>query len=241
MNDSRLSVVQKLAIGIRQLEKSGRRFDRDLQPVVSTGISSLDLLLPHQGLLRGTLTEWVSTSVGGGAMTLAMMAARKGREARPVIIVDPQHQFYPPAAKLLNLPLPSLTIIRPHNRRDTLWALEQALRCRAVGAVLATLDYMTSHEFRRLQLAAQVGNSLCLLVRTGIDPHQATWADVRLQVKPVSTIGPTHIRRLHIHILHARGCCHDAGVVLDVCDESGAVCLVSQLSSAAVSSRAAGA
>ena len=241
MSDSPSSVVQKLAIGIRQLEKSRRRFDRDLQPVVSTGIPSLDLLLPHQGLLRGTLTEWVSASIGGGAMTLAMMAARKGRESRPVIIVDPQHQFYPPAAKLLNLPLPSLTIIRPHNRRDTLWALEQALRCRAVGAVLATPDYVTSHEFRRLQLAAQIGNSLCLLVRTGIDQHQATWSDVRLQVKPVSTIGPAHIRRLHIHILHARGCHHNADVVLDVCDESGTVCLVSQLSSAAVSSRAAGA
>ena len=241
MKDSRSSIVHELAASIRQLERSRHRFNRDERAVMSTGIQSLDVLLPHQGLLRGTLTEWISKTIGSGAMTLATITAREAQRSGPVLVVDPLHCFHAPAAELLSLELNSMTIVRPQNRPDTLWAMEQALRCNAVGAVLGSVQQVSPREFRRLQLAAESGNSIGLLVRSGVGRRQTTWADIRLQVEPVSAIGLAHARRLQVNVLHAKGCYRESTVMLDVCDETAAVRVVAELSVATVSSRAAGA
>jgi len=61
--------------------------------------------------------------------------------------------------------------------RDVLWAMEEALRCRAIGLVIGEIrareiDTVTT---RRLSLAAAAGNSIGLLLRPspGEDPSAA--------------------------------------------------------------------
>ena len=238
--DPRSLAVQELAAGIRQLERSRRHFDRADQAVVSTGIPALDALLPHQGMLRGTLTEWISGRAGAGAMTLAVQAAREARQTGPVMVVDPLHCFHAPAAGLMHLSLDSLVLVRPRSRNDALWAIEQALRCSAVDVVLISMSAPSARECRRLQLAAEAGGSVGLLVRPGVDRGPSTWADVRLQVEPVTGVRPDHVRRVRVNVRHARGNYCESGVVLDVCDETAVVHLVPELSAAAISPRAAG-
>ncbi len=232
--DPRSLAVQELAAGIRRLERSRRHFDRADQDVASTGISALDALLPHRGMLRGTLTEWTSIRAGGGAMTLAVQAAREARQTGPIVVVDPLRCFHAPAAELMRVSLDSLILVRPRSRNDALWAIEQALRCSAVDVVLISMATPSSRECRRLQLAAEAGGSVGLLVRSGVDRGPSTWADVRLQVEPVTGTRPDHVRRLRINVMHARGSYCESGVVLDVCDETAAVHLVSELSDAAI-------
>jgi hypothetical protein len=67
------SLVQNLQQQIRHLEKSARRSDVD---IVSTGCAALDQLLPENGLVRGTIVEWLAESPGSSAATLALIAAR---------------------------------------------------------------------------------------------------------------------------------------------------------------------
>jgi len=60
--------------------------------------------------------------------------------------------------------------------RDVLWAMEEALRCRAVGAVIGELRARDIDEVatRRLALAAAAGNALGLFLRTAPkDDHSA--------------------------------------------------------------------
>jgi protein ImuA len=233
-HNSKTSVVQELAAGIRQLEQTRHRFDRSEQDVVSTGIPSLDSLLPQHGMLRGTLTEWISWEVGCGAMTLAVIAAREAQKTGPVVIIDSPHCFHVPASNTLGLNLNSIVVIRPKNRSDAFWAAEQALRCTGVGTVLLSLRDVSSRDCRRLQLAAETGNSIGLLVRSGINGRQSSWADMRLQVAPMTDVRTVHSRRLQIKVLHAKGCYRESTVILDVCDETGAVRLASELPVAAV-------
>ena len=55
--------------------------------------------------------------------------------------------------------------------RDVLWAMEEALRCRAVGVVIGELRARGIDQVmtRRLALAAAAGDTLGLLLRTA--PH----------------------------------------------------------------------
>jgi protein ImuA len=62
--------------------------------------------------------------------------------------------------------------------REVLWAMEEALRCRAVGAVIGEIrargvDVVAT---RRLSLAAAAGNTLALLLRTASDEEPSAAA-----------------------------------------------------------------
>ena len=139
-----------------------------MDAVVSSGCAALDRLLPAGGFRRGTLVEWLSTSSGSGAGTLAILVAREAAsEGGAVVIVDRPHQFYPPAAAALGIRLEQTIVVRPDTKRDEIWALDQSLRCPGVAAVWSPLsDRLDQRDFRRLQLAAETGNCLGLLLRS---------------------------------------------------------------------------
>ena len=77
------------------------------------------------------------------------------------------------------LPERLLTIAatRPH---DLLWAMEEALRCRAIGAVIGELRHgeIDAVAVRRLSLAAAESGALALLLRTA-PPNDASTAATR--------------------------------------------------------------
>jgi hypothetical protein len=147
----------------------------------SSGTPVLDRLL---GPLRyGMLIEWLSDLARGGAATLSLLSAREAcRAGGTLVVIDRQQTFYPPAAAAWGIDLNRLIIVRPRDARDELWAAVQALRSPAVAAVWAMVDRLESRAFRRLQLAAQAGRTLGLLLRTGYARAQPSWADVRLEV-----------------------------------------------------------
>ncbi len=93
-------------------------------------------------------------------------------------------------------------------------ALDQALRCPAVAAVVAwpeSLDgKLDGRTFRRLQLAAEQGGGLGLLIRPESVRSQPSWADVRLLVEPLPSTAP-YGRRMRVVLLRCRGGGHRVG------------------------------
>lgn len=153
--------------------------------VVSTGVEGFDRLLPEKGLRRGTLVEWFAEGQGSGAGTLAITAARQAMHDRGVLVViDPAGDFYAPAAASCGIDLNRMIVVRPAKAADVLWAYDQSLRCAGVAAVLCEMNRLNDRAFRRLQLAAERGGSLGLLLRPASLRQEPSWADVRLFVQP---------------------------------------------------------
>ena len=98
-----------------------------------------------------------------------------------LVVFDNDHKFYPPAAAALGISLDRLMILTPKSKKDLYWSLDQVLRCPAVGAVWSCMSKVSSREFRRLQLAAEAGSALGVLVREKKFERTPTWAHVRLQ------------------------------------------------------------
>ena len=105
-----------------------------------------------------------------------------------LVVVERQRQFYPPAAVWLGIAPRRLLLVHADERADHDWALNQALRCPAVAAVLAWPETLggrlDDRTFRRLQLAAEESGSLGLFIRPASVRHEPSWADVRWLVEP---------------------------------------------------------
>lgn len=154
----------------RMLEGYQHRRNGGALRFVPTGLAPLDEALPHGGLPAGAVTEVFSALDGGGAMTLACYAARAAAsQTRTVVIVDTPGDFYPPAVWRLGILWDRLLVIRPRNTGQALWAVDQALRCGAVAAVVAPIPRIDLAASRRLQLAAESGGGIGLLLRPVAD------------------------------------------------------------------------
>ncbi|MHB1035571.1 MAG: ImuA family protein [Pirellulales bacterium] len=229
-NVARQELVRTLKERIGRMEGAFRHSDSPDAARVPSGCEALDRLLPDGAFRRGTLVEWLADAMGGGAASLAFGVAREAcRDAGAMVVLDRQHAFYPPAAASLGIDLSNVIVVQPSTEKDHLWALDQALRCPAVGAVLSWLPSLDARTFRRLQLAAEEGESLGFLMRPAKARAEPSWAEARLLVEPRPS---TAARRLRITLLHARGGPSGAAVQLEIDDETGFVHLASEWAAA---------
>ena len=154
-------------------------------------VLALDRLL-RGGLLRGTLNEVVAASAGdagaacGFALALAVrFAAERGRQAAPVVWVMEDAARaeggapYAPGLAAHGLDPARLLVVRVKGGADALWATEEALKCRAVAAVVVDLWRTKTYDLvasRRLLLAAAAGGTSAILVPAGAPGAQLSSA-----------------------------------------------------------------
>lgn len=211
---------QKVAEVVDRLRQQLRQVShKELREVISSGCAALDRVLPAGGLVRGSLVEWLTSVAAGGATMLAMRAAAAACGTRgAVVVIDRQGVFYPPAAAAWGIDLRRLILVRPQSERDEQWAVEQALRCRRVAAVVAWPRRLSSTVWRRWQLAAESAGSVGLLVRGAEFRREPSWADVRLLVHPrAGRCG----WRLDVTVLRARGDMGGHRVELQIDERTG--------------------
>jgi hypothetical protein len=156
----------------------------------STGCQAIDDLLPNKGLRVNALTEWVATTTNGAGALSLIAAANQLRHApssSPLVVIDTKGDFYPPAAIALGIPADRIVLVRTSRHGDVVWAIDQALRCEAVGAVWANVGaWLDDRDARRFQLAAETGKTPGLLIRPTAVRGRPSFADVRFYVDQVS-------------------------------------------------------
>lgn len=232
-------LIEALRQQIARLE--GARRPRDEAPT-SSGCRALDRLLPDRGFRPGSLVEWLVGGEGAGAETLALgVAAQACAEGGALVVLDRRREFYPPAATRLGIALEQMIVVVAPGEADGAWALNQALRCPAVAAVLAWPERLDGRTFRRLQLAAEQGGGLGLLVRPEHARAEPSWADVRLLVEPLPSGGKARRRRLRVCVLRCRGGTSGGSVELEIGDETRTVHPAARLARRQAPPRAAGA
>ncbi len=186
-------LVDRLAREVRQIETVGRQATH--KATISCGCAALDHCLPDKGYAPGSVVEYLRAMPGCGASTLALTAAATAMRSTQgfVVVVDTQHDIYPPALASWGIDLEKVVLVRPQSDTDALWAIDQSLRTPAVAAVVADLQRMDDRAARRLQLAAEQGGGLALLVRPIAARRGPSWADVQWIVRalPSRDVGPT--------------------------------------------------
>ncbi len=195
--------LDQLRAQVERIQSRSRSHDSETEPCFSAGGAVLNAMLPHGGLRRGTIVQWVGDASGNGAATLASIAAAEiaGSElsgGKPLVIfnfsLDGGQDFYPPAAIALGVPANRMVIVNQRsgqNHADMIWAIDQALRCDAVAAVWAEIGpWLNDRDARRLQLAAEAGNSLGLFVRPAAVRGRPSFADISWHVSTHCPLSP---------------------------------------------------
>lgn len=125
---------------------------------VATGIGPLDAILPGGGLPRGRLSVWMPQ---GGATAILRAAchsaARAGERAAWIDGLGTiSGQFWQEGAIL----------VRPANRRNSLRAAEELLRCGGFGIIVLTGSEPAGTEMVRLSRAAREGGTAFVALTT---------------------------------------------------------------------------
>ncbi len=221
--------VRQLADQIRQLETSFRLCESLRIPL---GTFGLDALFSEQGLSAGSLVELLPRIAGAGAWTFALTLARYAcGERKTLLIADHARCFYPPAALKFGLDPNRTVIVRPRNANDALLALAQSLRCAAIGTAIGEFERLADRDSRRLQLAAEAGGTIGVLLRPWSTLNIPSFAPVRLLIDSLPSARGW--RRMRLEVLRCRGGREGKTIHVEIDDATGHVRAFSPLEPAA--------
>jgi hypothetical protein len=196
------------------LQKSLLEWKSDPHPRFSSG---LDCLFPG-GFCRGTLIEYLADG-GSGAVSVALLTAREASsEGRPLIVIDRLGRFYPPALANWGFDLTKTIFVRPQSKQEETWAFHQSLHCQGIGAVLCWPEKLDSRAFRSLQLAAESGEAVGLLIRPAEVRGHPTWSEVQLLVEACPG---EKARRIRVEVVRCRIGKPGSVAIVELDDETG--------------------
>jgi len=194
----------------------------------STGVGALDDLAPDGTFQCGAIHELLAAAVDPLPVSFALILARAAQQhhkrASDALVAwsDPAHEIYAPALAAGGLPLRGLVLLRPRKALDELRIVMECLRCPGVAVTVATVGRLTRVEARRLQLAAERGGGVGLLLRRFDARSSAIYAAAtRWLVTPAP--GNEQCQRWSVELMHGHGGRVGESVLLEVDRESSQV------------------
>ena len=124
---------------------------------------ALDAALPWGGLPLACLHQVVAddkaAATGWCAVVMGRLAARG-----PVLWIPAEGDLYLPGLAAFGLAPGRVVVVRAAGPVEALWAMEEGLRCPALGGVVGEVAGLDLTAGRRLQLAAEAGGVTGLIL-----------------------------------------------------------------------------
>ncbi|MEJ0052714.1 MAG: hypothetical protein WDN02_16190 [Methylovirgula sp.] len=199
----RLSLLRReiAGIAIPGITAAPHPASDDPRARVSLGETKLDRLLG--GLAAGALHEITAAGPGdapaAAGFALALAARFAASRKAPLIWIGEdfagfeQGALYGPGLALYGLDPDALALVHAANAKDALWAIEEALKCRAPAAVIGEIFSSKLYDLtasRRLVLAAQKHGTAGLLFLGGPARAEAlsSSAETRFEIRTRSSL-----------------------------------------------------
>jgi protein ImuA len=214
----RPALLAALRARIARLDRSGGTTTAEGGSVPLCG--PIDQSLPGgAGLARAAIHEVLAAEPGAAAGFCALLLARAARPpeypasapARGSLLwIAAEPDAWPPGLAAFGLSPADLVLVQARRPVDGLWAMEEALRCPAVAGALLVMADLDMTAARRLQLAAEAGGAIGVLLRPDLaEPAGATAARTRWRVAalPGAGGGPHDLGdpRWRLEMLRCRG------------------------------------
>jgi protein ImuA len=206
----RPALLAALRARIAQLDRSGAVGRGDGVPLCP----DIDAALPGGGLARAGVHEVLAAEPGAAtgfcALALARAARPPGGPARGSLLwIAAEPDLWPPGLAQYGLSPADLVLVQARRPADGLWAMEESLRCPGVAGVVLAIPELDMTAARRLQLAAEAGGALGLLLRPGdMSESGATVALTRWRVDALAGAGGLQALgdpRWRLELLRCRG------------------------------------
>ncbi len=139
---------------------AGTALDFALGPVTAA--------FPNQIFPQGAVHEFISDGPETAAATSGFVNCLLGglmKGGKVCLWISGTRQLFPPALKSFGVVPEQIIFIDLPRRKEQLWAMEEALKCEGIGAVVAEIPEIDFTASRRLQLAVEKSRVTGFLLR----------------------------------------------------------------------------
>lgn len=206
MQSEKQDIIQQLQKEVRHMEGFGRASG----PSLHTGLRELDRAFPDRSFPLGAVHEFISNTREDAAATNGFMTGLTGQlmqQGKTALWISNGRTLFPPALHVFGISPERIIFVDLRWQKDVLWAIEEALKCDAVPAVIGELSELSFTESRRLQLAVEQSKVTGFIHRYRPRTENVTACVTRWKIKPLAseTGGPgVGVPRWNVQLLKVR-------------------------------------
>jgi len=160
----RAEIIAELQKDILRLEG----FKPFKRTAVDVGLGPIKEAFPSGAFPLGAVHEFLSGQPEDAAATCGFIAGLLGPlmgSCGNTLWISSSRTLFPPALKTFGIQPDRLIFIDLQNEKDVLWAMEEALKCGALTAVVGEMKEISFNASRRLQLAVEESHVTGFILR----------------------------------------------------------------------------
>jgi protein ImuA len=165
MDTAKANIIAQLKKDILPLQG----FKSTLNTVALDGIpAAIKNAFPNAAFPLGAVHELISDNAEDAAVTSGFIAAILAsimKNAGSCIWINRSQSVFPPALKSFGISPDNIIFIYLKKEKEVLWAMEEALKCKGLSAVIGEVQDLSFNASRRLQLAIEQSQVTGFIVR----------------------------------------------------------------------------
>lgn len=175
-------------------------------------LGPVEAAFPNNTFPTGTIHEFLGIETEQAAACTGFMAALLGKLMQNegiCVWISTSRKLFPPALKAFGIEPDRVIFVDLKREKDALWAIEEALKCEGLAAVIGELKEISFAQSRRLQLTVESSRVTGFILRT--DAHKlnttactARWEINSLPSDPGSDIPGLGFPRWQVELLKVR-------------------------------------
>ncbi len=208
MSTTKQDIIQELRRDIMLLQG----FKPPTADTVDPGLGPVTAAFPNGVFPTGAIHEFLSSGAVNAAATggfAAALAAPLMARGGACVWISCDRKVFPPALKAFGIEPEQVIFVDLKKEKQALWAMEEALKCEGLAAVVGELREISLTASRRLQLAVEHSRVTGLLLRH--DPRQqntvacvARWRITPLPTEPEANMPGIGFPRWNVELSRVR-------------------------------------
>jgi protein ImuA len=126
--------------------------------ILDVGLGPLKNAFPNSSFPTGAIHEFISAGAEDGAATAGFVSCLLSSlmsAGGATIWISSCKKVFPPALRSFGIAPDRIIFIDLHKEKEILWAMEEALKCKGLSAVIGEMHELSFTASRRLQLAVE--------------------------------------------------------------------------------------
>ncbi len=178
--------IAELQMDILRLEG----FNSSSNAILDVGLEPLKDAFPNGSFPLGAVHEFLSAraedSASTGGFISGLLASLMGNGGT-VLWISSSRTLFPPALKNFGLEPDRFIFIDLQKEKEVMWAMEEALKCEALSAVVGEIREIDFTASRRLQLAVEQSRVTGFILRNKYRNLNTTACVSRWKITPLSS------------------------------------------------------